>query len=124
MDSASRQKKQAGKERIDNRLKRINLKSKRMRNLIKKSIELSQLCDLDISMVIRDKEMDKVTVYNSGTAQKGLFTHEKALKEIERLVQLSKAIKTYSDDHYKILNKVYKNDQDDQASDPKDELEL
>ena len=29
------------KEKIDDRLKRINLKSKRMRNLIKKSIELS-----------------------------------------------------------------------------------
>ena len=61
MDSASAKKKEPCKEKIDNRLKRINLKSKRMRNLIKKSIELSQMCDLDISMVIRDREMDKIT---------------------------------------------------------------
>ena len=47
--------------RINDRMKRINLKSKRLRNLIKKAIELSQMCDIDISLVLRDREMNKVT---------------------------------------------------------------
>ena len=61
-------------QRIDDRLSRINLKSKRMRTLIKKTIELSQLCDLDISLVVRDREMNKFIIYNSGKGDTGLFT--------------------------------------------------
>ena len=56
-----KQEKKKPNVRIDDRNKRINLKSKRLRNLIKKAIELSQMCDLDISIVIRDQEMKRVT---------------------------------------------------------------
>ena len=84
-----------------------------MRNLIKKAIELSQMCDLDISMVIRDKEMDKYTLYTSGTKQKGLFTHQMANIELDRLCQLQKGIKTYTDEHYRILLKLPKNELDE-----------
>lgn len=95
-----------------------------MRNLIKKAIELSQMCDLDISMVIRDKEMEKFTLYNSGTNQTGFFTHEMATVELQRLAQLQKGIKTYSDEHYKILLKIPKNELDELDSEFKHELDM
>ena len=52
---------------IDDKLKRINLKSKRKKTLIKKAIEISQLCQVEILLVIADKEMNKMIEYNSGT---------------------------------------------------------
>ena len=70
--------------RINDRMKRINLKSKRLRNLIKKAIELSQMCDLDISLVMRDREMNKVTQYCSGFPEDTLFNAEEAVKAIEK----------------------------------------
>ena len=112
------------KKKIDNRLKRINLKSKRMRNLIKKAIELSQMCDLDISMVVRDREMEKFTMYHSGTKQKGMFTHEKAMEDLQKLSGLQRGIKIYCDDHYRLLSKVPKSELEEQASDAKDEQDL
>ncbi len=48
------------REKVGDRLKRINLKRKRKRNLIKKAIEISQMCDLDISIIIKDRELDKM----------------------------------------------------------------
>ena len=54
------------KTKIADRTKRINHKSKRLRNLIKKAIELSLMCDLDISMIVRDREIGKYTKYQSG----------------------------------------------------------
>ena len=68
-----------GKEAIDDRLKRINLKSKRKRTLLKKIIEMSQMCKLDMFLVIHDEEMNKVIEYNSGSQHQGtLFNLEKA----------------------------------------------
>ena len=113
MDKSVTTKKFVGKMKVDDRLKRINLKSKRMRNLIKKAIELSQMCDLDISMVVRDREMDKFTLYNSGTQTKGFFTHEEAYLGIQQFSELQKSVKMYTDDHYKILSKIGKNDDED-----------
>ena len=84
-------------------MKRINLKSKRLRNLIKKAIELSQMCDLDISLVMRDREMNKVTQYCSGFPEDELFTAEDAVKAIEKMKKIEKAIKLYTDNDYKIL---------------------
>ena len=79
-----------------------------MRNLIKKSIELSQMCALDISMVVRDREMNKFTLYTSGTQEQGFFTHSKAASELGRLGELQKGIKVYTDEHYRMLSKVPK----------------
>ena len=58
----------AKKERILDKQKRINLKSKRKRTLIRKAIEVSEMCDLDVLIIIRDWEMNKVMQYNSSLA--------------------------------------------------------
>ena len=54
-----------GKTLIEDKLKRINYKSKRTRTLIRKAIEVSQMCDLDVLLVLHDREFDKITQYNS-----------------------------------------------------------
>jgi len=40
------------------------------------------MCDLDITIIIKDVELNKIIQYNSGTPESGLFTPEMALKEI------------------------------------------
>jgi len=70
--------------RVSDRLKRINLKSKRKRNLIKKAIELSKMCDLDITIIIKDRELDKIIQYSSGIPESGTFTPETAMEEIKK----------------------------------------
>ena len=50
---------------IEDKQKRINQKSKRTRTLIRKAIEVSQMCNLDIYLVVHDKEYSKVIEYNS-----------------------------------------------------------
>lgn len=91
-------------EAIDDRLKRINLKSKRKRTLLKKIIEMSQLCKLDMLLVIHDAEMNKVIEYNSGSQHLGtLFDLEKA-SEMVHLARGKKMIhKLLNDDIYKKL---------------------
>ena len=37
----------------------------RRRNMFKKAIELHLMCDLDILIVTRDKELNRLMVYNS-----------------------------------------------------------
>ena len=54
------------KEVIEDKAKRINLKSKRKRTLIRKAIEVSQMCELDILILIQDRETNKLIEYNSG----------------------------------------------------------
>ena len=53
------------KDLIQDKAKRINLKSKRTRTLIRKAIELSQMCDMDIHIVLKDREFNKVVEYGS-----------------------------------------------------------
>lgn len=48
----NRKQKEQKKQLIDDKLKRINLKSKRKKTLIKKAIEISQMCQVDILLVI------------------------------------------------------------------------
>ena len=50
---------------IEEKKKRINVKSKRRKNLIKKAIELRRMIGLEVLIVIRDNEFNKVQVYNS-----------------------------------------------------------
>ena len=66
---------------VQDKVRRINLKSKRKRTLFKKAIEASLLVNLDILIIIKDRDSpnDKMTVYQSGTETEDLFTPEKAL---------------------------------------------
>lgn len=54
------------KDRIEKDKNRINVKSKRKRFLFKKAIELSQMCDLQIVIVVHDLILDRLTTYCSG----------------------------------------------------------
>ena len=74
-----RNQKDQRKQAIDDKLKRQNLKSKRKKTLVKKAIEMSQMCQVDILLVISDGEMNKLIEYNSGTKDSGLFTLDKAI---------------------------------------------
>ena len=85
---------------IDDKLKRINLKSKRKKTLIKKAIEISQLCQVEILLVIADKEMNKMIEYNSGTKKQGLFTIDKAFKGFNEVKKGKKKYQHYCDEVY------------------------
>ena len=69
--------------RCQNKKRRLNLKSKRKRNLIKKGIELSKMLDMELMVVFKCKDTGKVTVYSSGETPENLFSIDKAAKEIE-----------------------------------------
>ena len=49
---------------IEDKQRRINIKSKRRRNFFKKAIELKAMCGLEMLVVIKDNEFGKVHVYN------------------------------------------------------------
>ena len=53
-------------KRCTNKARRLNLKSKRKRNLIKKAIELSTMLDMDLVMIFKDLDTGKITHYTSG----------------------------------------------------------
>ena len=98
--------KQVQKNLIDDKVKRINLKSKRKKTLIKKIIEFSQLCGMNIFMVIQDTEIGRVIQYTSGTREKGLFDIKMAQQVLK---QASGSTKWYdhltNDDYAKFLKK-------------------
>ena len=83
MNQKRREVKQQRKQMVDDRLKRINMKSKRKRTIIKKVIEFSQMCNVGVLLVIHDAEYHKVIEYNSGTAQKGGFSSADAFRALE-----------------------------------------
>jgi hypothetical protein len=50
---------------LEDNQKRIVTLSKRKRNLLKKSVELSKMCGVDIFIVFFDRERQKFTEFNS-----------------------------------------------------------
>lgn len=74
------------KSKLQNHKQLINTKSKRKRNLVKKSIELSLMCDVDVLLIVRDKLQKKITVYESGEVGHR-FTVEEASRHFEKVVQ-------------------------------------
>ena len=95
-----RQGKSIQKKLIDDRGKRINLKSKRKKTLLKKIIEFSQLCGMDIFMVIHDTEIGRVIQYTSGTIEKGLFDLDKAKEVLEQAKGSTKWYDHITNDDY------------------------
>ena len=83
---------------------RINVKSKRKRYLFKKAIELSQMCDLQIAIIVRDKIFDRLTTYCSGKISEGIFSAENALDLIKTKKAEKKTVKMFTDDDYNALD--------------------
>ena len=52
-------------EKITEPVKLRNAKSKRSKNLIKKCMELSELCGLKVNLVIFDEENNRIQEYHS-----------------------------------------------------------
>ena len=67
MQSASNTRKAPGM--VKDKQRRINIKSKRRRNFLKKAIELKSMCGLEMLVVIKDTEQNRVHVYNMIQAQ-------------------------------------------------------
>ena len=78
----NRKQKVARKELIEDKAKRINLKSKRKRTLLRKAIEVSQLCHIDILIIIRDNDTKRVSEYNSGSDDTEMFTFQDAVEAL------------------------------------------
>ena len=51
---------------VQDKVYRINIKSKRKRTLLRKAIEISKMCQLEIHIVIKDRETQKIIEYCSG----------------------------------------------------------
>lgn len=64
------------------------------------------MCDLDISLVVRDREMQKFIQYQSTSSEIGVFTPAKALSDLNELAVLNKNLKIYGNDDYAKLNKA------------------
>ena len=64
------------KQMIEDRTKRINLKSKRTRTMYRKAIEVSQMCNLDIFILTLDRDTAKLVQYNSIRPDGTHFTSE------------------------------------------------
>lgn len=89
--------------RCENKARRVNLKSKRKRNLIKKAIELSKMLSVDMLMVFMDHDTGKLSSYSSGDRRVGKYTIEKALKDFEEHRAATRFIKMFDDDDYASL---------------------
>ena len=50
---------------MDDRIRRINIKSKRRKNMFKKAMELRSMCGLDVLIIVKDPDYNKVQMYNS-----------------------------------------------------------
>ena len=99
----NRKEKVARKEPIEDKAKRINLKSKRRRTLLRKAIEVSQMCQLDILIIIRDNDTKRVLEYNSGDSDSVRFTFQDAVEAL-RLTNTGEFSKlNFNDDDYEKL---------------------
>ena len=95
-------------ELIKDKNKRINLKSKRTRTLFRKAIEVSRMCNLDIFILINDRDSSRVLEYNSmHPVTQQLFGIEDAFKHatncMNAITNQSRFCKRYTDTDYESL---------------------
>lgn len=90
-------------KQIENQSKLTNVKSKRRRNLVKKAIELSNLCDVETVLVVRDKKTKRITLYESSADEFTLEDAKKLLDDI-KFAQCPEALKwskiSYTNENY------------------------
>ena len=82
MQSSSASKDNSNLQRCANKDRRVNLKSKRKRNLIKKAIELTKMLDMKMFIVFKDLDTHKLSIYNSGDKLQGHFNLASVQQEI------------------------------------------
>lgn len=100
-----KQKKSDALARCLDKARRQNLKQKRKRNLIKKAIELTRKLDMDIHMVLKDRDTNRLSQYSSGDQIRGHFTLEQAIKDLKETKDTGrKKVRLYDDDDYQKLN--------------------
>lgn len=99
------------KQIIMDKSKRINLKSKRTRTLIRKAIEVSQMCNLDVFIVLRDRDFGKVIEYNSISADGQAFTIKGAEAVLDKYKSTlhRRNFKQYTDADYENLKVHHRN---------------
>ena len=96
---------------IGDKNKRINLKSKRTRTLFRKAIEVSKMCNLDVFILINDRDTLRVTEYNSlaptSQANPDPFCIERVLESLKRIdldiTQANRCYKKYTDVDYEAI---------------------
>ena len=75
---------------ITDKNKRINLKSKRTRTLFRKAIEVSKMCNIDVFILMKDRDSSRVVQYNSiGLDGATNFTIEKAWQELKKFKDIT-----------------------------------
>ena len=80
---------------IQNNIHRNNTKCKRKRNLIKKCMQLSKLCEQEILLVIHDKKLGKIYRYSSEEAFN--ISHVKQLvRQAELCAALDDSVQLFS----------------------------
>lgn len=70
-------------ELIKDQSKLTNVKSKRRRNLVKKAIELSNLCDVETILVVRDSKNKRITLYESSPGKFSIDDAKQLLDDIK-----------------------------------------
>ena len=90
-------------ERCEDKKRRVNLKNKRMKNYIKKGIELAAMLDMDVYLVLNDKDSGKVSEYTSGDSNRGHFTLDRAIKLLEDFKKEGGAVRAFDDCDYNKL---------------------
>ena len=89
---------------VDGHKNMINIKSKRKRYLFRKGIELSQMCKVQVLILVRDTDQDRITMYCSGKKEDGVYSPEEAFAHIRGNDGSKKSVKVFTDDDYKDLD--------------------
>ena len=98
--SKANQNKSEPPQRIEDKERRVNLKCKRKRNLFKKAIELSTMCEMDVLIVLRDRDTGRFQQYSSGSKLTGQFTVEKVQSDIVAHKAVGRKVKILDDSDY------------------------